>query len=182
VPTKGFTTDFKSPGDLVCLIGETRGELGGSRLEKIAGRPLGKAPSVVLPDARKAYLRVFEAARRGILRSCHDLSDGGLWAALAECCMGGDCGARVDLGDVPASTGCGREPARLLFCETASRLLVSIAAEDRGKLSRLLADSAWAVIGEVASDALIAVTERGRPLASLPVDKARDAWKGEQWA
>jgi phosphoribosylformylglycinamidine synthase len=179
---RALTPDFKSPGDLVCLIGETRGELGGSRLEKIAGRPLGKAPSVVLPDARKAYLRVFEAARRGILRSCHDLSDGGLWAALAECCMGGDCGARVDLGDVPASTGCGREPARLLFCETPSRFLVSIAAEDRGKLSRLLADSAWAVIGEVAADALIAVTERGRPLASLPVDKARDAWKGEQWA
>ncbi|HVO39124.1 MAG TPA: AIR synthase-related protein [Spirochaetia bacterium] len=180
--SRALSTDFKAPGDLVCLIGETRGELGGSRLEKLSGRPRGKAPSVRLPEAKKVYGRVFEAARRGILRSCHDLSDGGLWAALAESCIGGDCGVRVDLELVPASAGCGREPARLLFCETPSRFLVSIAPENRGRLSRLLSDSAWAVIGEVARDGLIAVTEKERPVASLSLEEARDAWKGGQWA
>ena len=102
---RALSTDFKAPGDLICLIGETRGELGGTRFESIAGRTLGHAPVGRLREAQAAYRRVFRAARRGILRSCHDLSDGGLWAALAESALGGDCGARVALDEVPVSAG-----------------------------------------------------------------------------
>ena len=70
-------------------------------LRRQLGRRLGPCPAVRLGDARGLYRRLHAALRRGLVRSCHDLSDGGLWAALAESCLGGDCGADISLDDVP---------------------------------------------------------------------------------
>ena len=98
---RAVTTDFKAPGDLLYIVGETRGELGGTRFERLARQPLGAAPSARPAEAMRAYRRLHRAMRRGLVRSCHDLSDGGLWVALAESALGGRLGARVLLDQVP---------------------------------------------------------------------------------
>src|SRR5271157_4678734 len=120
------TTDFKEPGDLIYVVGETRGELGGTCLERLLGNRYGPCPSVRLPEAWAVYRKLHRALRRGLVRSCHDLSDAGLWAALAESCLGGDRGARISLDKLPVTGMSGRDTARVLFCETPSRFLVSV--------------------------------------------------------
>jgi phosphoribosylformylglycinamidine synthase II len=173
---RSLSTDFKSPGDLVCLIGETRGELGGTRFESVAGQKLGRAPTVRLPEAWSSYRRLHRAAKKGILKSCHDLSDGGLWVAFAESALGGDCGAFLSLDRVPVSPECPRDPARLLFCETPSRFLVSVAPGNWKRLKKIMGDSPCEPIGKVTDDGILSVQENGKELAALSIEEVRRAW------
>ncbi|HTP57386.1 MAG TPA: AIR synthase-related protein, partial [Spirochaetia bacterium] len=176
---RAVTTDFKAPGDAIYVVGETRGELGGTCFQRIAGGKLGHSPRVQLESARACYHRLSGAIRKGLARSCHDLSDGGLWVALAESALGGDCGARISLDDLPVSAGCGREPARLLFCETPSRFLVSVAARAEAAWRRAMTGAVFARLGEVSADRMLRVAQGGRELAAVATREARAAWKGE---
>ena len=79
---------FQQDGDAVLLLGEMRGELGGSEyLATIHDRVLG-APPACDPDLEKAVIdALLEAIRAGVVSSAHDCSDGGVGVALAECCV-----------------------------------------------------------------------------------------------
>jgi phosphoribosylformylglycinamidine synthase subunit PurSL len=176
---KAVTTDFKAAGDLLYLVGETRGELGGTRYERIAGLAPGPAPSVRPAEALRSYRKVHRAMRRGVVRSCHDLSDGGLWVALAEGALGGRLGASVNLDSVPTAAGVGRESERLLFCETPSRLLVSVSPRRRARWLRAMAGVPCAELGVVRADGVIRVSAGGRELAAFSVEDARRAWSGD---
>jgi phosphoribosylformylglycinamidine synthase subunit PurSL len=176
---RAITTDFKHVGDLVYVVGETRGEMGGTRIERVTARKLGSAPSLRLEQARLSYHLLSVAMRKGLVRSCHDLSDGGLWAALAESCIGGGCGARVSLDDLPLSAGCGREPARLLFCETPSRFLVSVAPEADLRWHRAMRGTVMARVGEVSAEPALRIMIGGREIAGITLRESRAAWQGE---
>jgi phosphoribosylformylglycinamidine synthase len=179
---RAHTTDFKDPGDLIYIVGETRGELGGTCLERRLQKKLRACPSVHLPEAWAAYVRLHHALRQGLVRSCHDLSDAGLWAALAECCLGADKGARISLDQVPVSGMPGRDPARILFCETPSRFLVSVAPAFRAKWERAMAGAAWGLLGEVTPGQDVIIEASGALIASIPVDGVRAAWAGQEGA
>lgn len=79
------TQHFKNAGDLIYLVGETKGEFGGSELQKLLyGRIFGKAPEIDMQVERERQAQVLAAIRTGIVQSAHDLSEGGLAVALAE--------------------------------------------------------------------------------------------------
>lgn len=170
------TTDLKAAGDLLYVVGETRGELGGSIYERRAGVPLGACPSVRLDAALASYRRLHRAMRAGVVRSCHDLSDGGLWVALAESCLGGELGARVALDALPLGSATLREPERLLFAETPSRFLVSVAPAHRARWERIMAGTALGLVGEATAVPMVCITDAGRELASAGVEEIRAAW------
>jgi phosphoribosylformylglycinamidine synthase len=170
------TTDFKGHGDLLFVVGETRGELGGTCFERISGSTLGPCPSVCLGPARESYRAMHRAIQQSLVRSCHDLADGGLWAALAESCLGGDLGAKVSLDALPVSGETGREPARLLFCETPSRFLVSVAPRKLTQWNRVMRGLPCGRIGEVTAEPRVRVEAAGREIASLTVDEIRALW------
>jgi len=172
------TTDFKQAGDLIYVVGETRGELGGTTVERQLGRRLGACPAVRAADAWRGYVRMHAAIRRGLVRSCHDLSDAGLWGALAESCLGGDLGASVSLDHVPAPAGLPRDPALLLFCETPSRFLVSISPGMRRPWERAMRTVPFACLGRVSSETVIHVDSGAAPLASVGLEEIRAAWNG----
>ena len=179
---RAVTTDFKAAGDAIYVVGETRGELGGTCFERVAGRKLGRSPRLELSAARAGYHRLSMAIRKGLVGSCHDLSDGGLWVAVAESAIGGDCGAQISLDELPVSADCGAEPARLLFCETPSRLLVSVAPRAEAAWRRAMKGVACARIGQVAADGMLRVTAGGQELAAVAARDARAAWKGQAQA
>jgi phosphoribosylformylglycinamidine synthase II len=170
------TTDFKNPGDLLFVVGETRGELGGTCFERIAGDALGACPSVRPGPAFASYRKMHRAIRKGLVRSCHDLADGGLWVALAESALGGDLGARVSLDALPVSRESGREPGRLLFCETPSRFLVSVAPRNLKRWRRIMKAAACGWIGEVTPEPRISVEAAGSQVASLTINEIRALW------
>ena len=120
---------FRNPGDAILLLGTNRGELGGSEyLYRVHGVVAGEPPGVDL-EAERALQRCLVAlARRRALASAHDVSCGGLAAALAECCLGRPrrgpgLGATVRLDDDLAD-------AALLFGEDHGRVVASCRPAD----------------------------------------------------
>jgi phosphoribosylformylglycinamidine synthase subunit PurL len=88
---------FQRDGDAIALIGGFRPSLAGSELAKLRGEPLAPIPAPDQGAVRAAHVAVRDAVRRGRVRSAHDVAEGGLALALAECALAGGLGAEVDL-------------------------------------------------------------------------------------
>lgn len=108
------TQAFKQEGDAVLLLGVTKAELGGSEFQyAVHGLTEGRPPELDLATERKLLDAVLAVIRSGLVRSAHDLSEGGLAGALAESCISGSIGANIELSAAWTSPGCStvqREP------------------------------------------------------------------------
>jgi len=161
---------FKSEGDIVVLLGRTREELGGSEYLKIVhGLVKGTPPWIDLRLERAVQQTCLKAAEKGILRSAHDISDGGLAVALAECCIAGperQLGARIELREMIRGDA-------LLFGESQSRIIVSVKEADLPRLRQIAEKEAapLQVIGEVGGSHLSL-----QPFAQIAVDEAKALW------
>ncbi len=115
---------FVDAGDTILLIGDSRDELGGSEyLAAIHGIVAGRPPVCDLKRERDAIDALLASITGGSVSSAHDVSDGGLAVAIAECCMaveGSETGAHVELGDLG-----GVSPRCALFGESQARFVVS---------------------------------------------------------
>ena len=133
------TMDLKEPGNLLYIVGLTRDELGGSHYEisnlksqisdfksQISARR--QVPQVDPHIAKKTFVAVHRAIQAGLVRACHDLSEGGLAAAAAEMAFAGGLGLDIDLDRVPCSEDA-VVPETLLFSESNTRFLCEIRAE-----------------------------------------------------
>src|SRR5690606_7962643 len=96
---KCVSMDLKEAGNVVYLVGVTRGEMGGSHFNLVNGLDTGKPPLVDLELAPRIFRGLHQAISRGLVRSCHDLSEGGLAVALAEMAFAGGVGLEVQLPD-----------------------------------------------------------------------------------
>ena len=151
-------TGFREQGDAVLLIGPAGAELGGSEYQRVAhGVTAGAPPELDLELERRVQAAVLEAAGGGLLRSAHDVADGGMAVALAECAISGGLGMRCE---IDASTvgrpaqGLPSGRAGILFGETQSRFIVSCLAEQTAELSEILTRHGvpYAVLGTVGGD------------------------------
>jgi phosphoribosylformylglycinamidine synthase len=94
--SKMATVAFKRPGDVVIVIGQTKGHMGQSiYLREIEGREEGAAPAVDPGLEKKHGTFVRGLIEAGRVDTCHDISDGGLLAAVAEMAMGAAMGASI---------------------------------------------------------------------------------------
>ena len=120
---------FASAGDAIVLLGETFEELGGSEYLALRhGLERGRPPALDLECERRLQELLVTAAARGLLRSAHDVSEGGLAVALAECALRSGLGLEARL---PALS---IRPEALLFGESASRAVLSCAQEQLQEL------------------------------------------------
>jgi phosphoribosylformylglycinamidine synthase II len=119
------TAGFKDEGDIIILLGDCRGEVGGSEyLSEIHGIVSGDAPSLDLRAEKRLHTLCLDAIRSGLVKSAHDCSEGGLAVALAECCIISSSrliGATVRLAENAI------RPDFLLFGEDQSRIIVTTA-------------------------------------------------------
>jgi phosphoribosylformylglycinamidine synthase II len=133
---KHITTSwFKNEGDVIFLFGKNMAEIGGSEYLKIIhGLVKGDIPGLDLPYEKAIQETVYEAIVRGLIHSAHDVSDGGLAVALAECCFHGGknrcIGADIELTDA-------LRPDFLLFGESQSRIVISASKENTEALRDL---------------------------------------------
>ncbi len=163
------TAEFKHACDLVYLVGPTYEELGGSELLDELGLPGGAVPRVRPAEARARYDRVSEAHERGLLASCHDLSDGGLAVALAEAAFGGDLGADLEL---PAR---GLPTPVWLFAESHSRFLVTVPPACEAAFTALFGDDALR-LGAVTAQPRLRVRREGRVVLDEALADLLAAW------
>ena len=121
---QAVSMDLKEPGNLLYLIGPTHNELGGSHYAMVNGLEGGNVPRVDMERAPETVAAVHEAICRGLLRSCHDLSEGGLAVAAAEMAFAGGLGIELDLKQMAAAREF--EDAVLLFSESNTRFLIEV--------------------------------------------------------
>jgi phosphoribosylformylglycinamidine synthase len=102
------------------------------------------------------------AISRGLVRSCHDLSEGGLAVALAEMALAGGLGAGVSLRDVPCEDDAAHD-AVLLFSESPSRFLLEVPSEHYAALADLVGSLPIGRLGEVTAAASAGAEAHGGP-------------------
>ena len=143
-----LSVGFETAGARIVLLGRTRLELGGSAWARAAHGHLGGRPPRVDLEAERALAAVLVAGAAGrLLAGAHDLSDGGLAVALAESCLRGGVGCRVELpGD----------PFTCLFSESAGRAIVVVRPGAEAAFAALAAghDVPAQPIGTVGGDSL----------------------------
>ncbi|HEU5255156.1 MAG TPA: phosphoribosylformylglycinamidine synthase subunit PurL [Vicinamibacterales bacterium] len=131
---------FRSQGDLVMLLGETRDELGGSEYLKVVhGVIRGVPPELDLTREAALQQVLVESASAGVIRSAHDCAEGGVAITLAECCIGTGLGAQVDVAAVTSAGLNTFADVTTLFSESASRVVISCAPAAEAQLVEIAA-------------------------------------------
>ncbi len=180
---RAVTMNFKSAGDPVYVVGVTREELGGSEFYRLLAREQGtpssyggRPPGLDAGLALATYVTMNEAAARGLLRSSHTPTLGGLAVAFALASLGGDLGASIDLS-AAACEGSPDDDARL-FSESNSRFVVTCAPEREPELRDLFRGLPCARIGTVTAAKRLRIQGAGgRGLVDMDLNALRRAFK-----
>ena len=180
---KTTSSDFKKVGSTIVLVGNGDFKsMGGSAYFDVVGASSTKVPKVDL----KHLIKIFKGVTNGInsdqILSAHDISEGGLAAALAEMCFGADFGAQIDLNVInhkhsnhPERSEGSNRPDFLLFNETAGTFLVE--AENEKITDKLFADVPHSIIGKTINQRFIKVNQGKKNLCEVSIDGLKDSWQ-----
>jgi phosphoribosylformylglycinamidine synthase len=182
---KNARSGFAQARDKVALIGGLgAGHIGGSEyLRVVHGKTAGLPPPLDFAREKAVQKAVRDCVRAGAVKAAHDCSDGGLAVALAEMCFANELGCRVSLKSSLRADA-------LLFGEDASRILVSYAEGDRGRVEAICkaAGAPLEEIGQVGGSSLVIECSALRPapaagaagssggLLEARVAELREAW------
>ena len=197
------TTDLKADSGALYLVGEFRPILEASVLQAVlrnAGGTLEATAGAVGPGpgfshkAPAVYRKLHAAIAASMISACHDLSDGGLGAALAEMCLGGARGAELDLAAVSmaalrshpngelghSAQGAAGGASLLLFGETNGCFIVEVEAGKAAAFEAAMAGAPCARIGRASPEPRIAVSGlSGGPGGSIGLDALAEAYGSE---
>ncbi|WP_445002091.1 phosphoribosylformylglycinamidine synthase subunit PurL [Exiguobacterium alkaliphilum] len=162
-----ITTSFaKTAGDVVFLLGETKSEFGGSALQMLQdGKVSGHAPTLDLATERTNQQALLSAIREGLVTGAHDVSEGGLAAALPELVFGTGFGLDVSVDTDLVTT---------LFSESQSRFLVTVAADQADRFETLVNATR---IGHVTETPQLIIRASDR-LIEMNVAELERVWEG----
>ncbi|MHC9532636.1 phosphoribosylformylglycinamidine synthase subunit PurL [Dellaglioa sp. L3N] len=164
---KNITTqDFKTPNDLIYLVGTTNNDFNGSELQKMmVGEISGDIKHFDLKNELRNQELVLKAIEVGLVESAHDLAEGGLAVALSESTFKNDLGVDVDLNMTDAQ----------LFSESQSRFVLSVKPENGVAFEAIMGQNAEKM-GHVTADQLIKVTTQNNDV-TIAMSEAKNAWK-----
>lgn len=169
------TSAFKEAGNPIYIIGATGDHLGGSALAGWAGNAGGEAPAPV-PNAPDGYRSLHRAIADGLVRSCHDVSEGGIAVAIAEMAIAGGVGASIDLARAPIEGDL--SGITTAFSESLGRLLVEVPAEMAAQFEQMMGNYPTARIGETTASEKVTIRavdfDLGMTIAALTA-----AWRGD---
>jgi phosphoribosylformylglycinamidine synthase len=187
---EAVTMDLKDHGSLLYIVGGTRAELGASLYYRLHDA-MGNGVPAPVSDAIEIMRALHRAMRHGLVRACHDLSEGGLAVAAAEMAIAGRLGLDLDLAPVPRTADVQRDDV-VLFSESSSRFLVEISPEDASAFEEALAGWPFARLGRVLASLPSGKGEteplprfrirglQGDVVIDCPVDDLRQAWQSPE--
>jgi phosphoribosylformylglycinamidine synthase len=190
------TMDLKCPGNFLYQVGLTKNELGGSHFALVEGLSGGEVPKVDAACAKKTFAALHRAIYKGLVRSCHDLSEGGLAAAIAEMAFAGGFGAKINLGGLsqfsrrengtvplsPLGEGQGEglsyldKAAILLFSESNTRFICEVTPENAAAFEKAMFGIACAKIGEVVDSTTLEIT-LDQPVLKADITALKESWQ-----
>jgi phosphoribosylformylglycinamidine synthase len=174
--------EVKAPGDLVYVLGETLAETGGCELLRCYGEQTrGKAyignrvPRVDAETALALYRRLYRCIQKGLVRSVHTPSLGGLGVALAKVAFAGGYGLEIDLRKIP---GKAEGEAELLYAESNSRFVVTVAPDRELEFATEMAGVVFARIGSVLKQPRLQVCSlEGNCIIDLEIQMLQAQWQ-----
>jgi phosphoribosylformylglycinamidine synthase len=174
---KAVSMDAKEPGNLIYIVGLTREELGGSHYYSIHGHVGNSVPKVDTHWARKTMEALSLATQKGLVRSCHDCSEGGLAVAAAEMSLAGGLGMELSLKGVPTEGNVKREDT-LLFSESNSRFLVEVSPQMARSFEKTLKGIPHGILGKVKKETVFVIKDRHDRIAIHEnVYSLKEAWQ-----
>ncbi len=145
---KAVSMDLKKPGNSIYLVGRTLDELGGSHYGEYLKIVSDRVPQVNAEEALQTYRALLQAMQEGLVRACHDCSEGGIGVAAAEMAFAGGMGLDISLQDIPGAGDLPRDDTAI-FSESNSRFLVEVEEKNGQRFDDLLSDCACKKIGRV---------------------------------
>jgi len=174
---RAVTMDCKREDDLVYMIGATLNELGGSQYYGIHDYVGNKVPTVDSKKGKRLMDTLSAVMEKGLVKACHDLSEGGLGVAAAEMAFAGGLGMVIHLGQVPLGENINRDDY-ILFSESNTRFLVEVAPEDKQQFEDMMAGVDFAAVGEVTSKEKLEVYGlNGEIVLSVLIAELKEAWQ-----
>ena len=174
---RALSMDCKKEGNLIYIVGTTYDELGGSHYYGIHGFIGNNVPRVDPRRGKRLMDSLSAATDKGLVRACHDLSEGGLGVAAAEMAFAGELGMAIHLANVPLGSLINRDDL-ILFSESNTRFLLEVTPEDRHQFDKMMAGFDCAAIGNVTSDRTIKIYGlSGEQVLSTPLAELKEAWQ-----
>ena len=177
--SRAVTMDLKQAGNHLYLVGTTRNELGGSHLALVHGQSGGEVPRVDAPLAKRTFAALHAAIHAGLLRACHDLSEGGLAVAAAEMAFAGELGAEIDLQRAPRDLPADLPDADtvLLFSESNTRFLCEVTPQQAAAFEAALAGVPQARVGQVTATGRLRIQSGDKGLVDADWAALKAAWQ-----
>jgi len=173
---KIISMDLKEVGNPVYIVGKTLRELGGSEYYRMMGLVGNSLPQVYPQSSVRSMNLITKAIDHGFVRSCHDLSEGGLGVAATEMSFSGGVGLEIHLDMVPQSDV--ERDDLLLFSESNSRFLLEISKDKQTDFENMMIDCEFRLIGEVVSNnELIIWGLGGDVVIESDIVDLRNVWK-----
>jgi phosphoribosylformylglycinamidine synthase len=174
---KCVTSDIKSEGSSIYLIGSTREEMNGSEYFRMMEWTGTTVPTVDFDNLKNSIELMLQANTSGLIRSCHDISEGGIAVAAAEMIIGGRIGAELWLDKI------GTEISRMdykLFSESNTRWLVEVSEADSAEFEKLMSGKLQVTkLGETGGNSL--TFKGGDQDISIDVIELEENWKNGLW-
>ena len=176
---KATTMDVKNENDLVYILGLTDFELGGSEYFDEHGIRGIAVPNVDINSAKPRYQKLHKAIINGLVKSVHDLSDGGLAVVAAESAFAGGIGMSIDLRKVPITDTLKQKGRNdyVLYSESASRFIVTISPNKEKEFEEVMKDTIYANIGTVKGTTLEILGLDGTIILNEPINELKKSWQ-----
>lgn len=170
------TMDFKAEGNSIYVIGTTHNEMGGSVYFKLKNELGNTVPKVDGKTAKKIFAKLHKAIKLGLVKSCHDCSEGGLGVALAEMAFAGGTGVDVCLDKVKRSGDVNRDDY-VLFSESNSRFVVELEKKHQAKFENLFKEIEISNIGQTGGDKVMIYGLDNRLVISEDINVLKESWQ-----
>ena len=175
---RAVSMDFKKAGNLIYVVGATWNELGGSEYLRTHNLTGNSVPRVRPHQAKWLMEQLARTTAKGLVRACHDCSEGGIGVAVAEMAFAGGLGALVHLKPVPLGEPVDRDDF-ILFSESNSRFLVEVAPEDEEKFIEIIKEGvSLATIGQVTDSEVLEIYGLdGNRILLKAISELKEAWQ-----
>lgn len=172
---KTMSSDFKSVGNLIYILGETKNELGGSRLFHVLNIEGGCVPKVKPEINLSVMKKLYNAINQGLVRSCHDCSEGGLIITISEMMIGSGYGAEIDIEEIPSDI---KDPVAVLFSESQGRFIVEVDGSCVDRFEKLFQNLPCACIGRIIPAFHLKVFSGDNQVLSVDGEEIKQKWCG----
>ncbi|MBW2981674.1 phosphoribosylformylglycinamidine synthase [Candidatus Woesearchaeota archaeon] len=146
------TMDFKSEGDLIYVIGETKDECGGSEFYHVFNKIGARSPKVDASKARQLYEKMYKLHKKGILSACASVNQGGLLITLAKMAVAGQLGAEIDIKKAPNQE---LPIEKICYSESQSRFIITINPKNKEEFENSMQNFVFAQIGIIKNQTFI---------------------------